>query len=147
MSSPSAAHHHAEETDHAQLLDEKLDLTDDQEALREGATELLDGYASVEQVRAFTDRDDPYDRELWAAMIEQGWLAIDVDESDGGLGFGAVEAGVSNLWPKYVGMHGKVIGVDTFGESAPAGDVYKAFGITADAVSRAAHASIAAATS
>ena len=49
----------------------------------------------------------------------------------------AVEAGVSNLWPKYVGMHGKVIGVDTFGESAPAGDVYKAFGVTAEAVTAA----------
>ncbi|MBK5969208.1 MULTISPECIES: transketolase [Thiorhodovibrio] len=49
----------------------------------------------------------------------------------------AVEAGVSNLWPRYVGMHGKVIGVDTFGESAPAGDVYKAFGVTADAVTSA----------
>jgi transketolase len=46
----------------------------------------------------------------------------------------AVEAGVSNLWPKYVGMHGKVIGVDTFGESAPAPEVYKAFGVTAEAV-------------
>jgi transketolase len=48
-----------------------------------------------------------------------------------------VEAGVSNLWPKYVGMHGKVVGVDTFGESAPAGDVYKALGVTADAVADA----------
>ncbi|MFP4278464.1 MAG: transketolase [Halochromatium sp.] len=49
----------------------------------------------------------------------------------------AVEAGVSSLWPKYVGMHGKVVGVDRFGESAPAGDVYKAFGITAEAVAEA----------
>jgi len=49
----------------------------------------------------------------------------------------AVEAGVSNLWPKYVGMHGKVIGVDTFGESAPAPEVYKAFGVTAEAVAEA----------
>jgi transketolase len=49
----------------------------------------------------------------------------------------AVEAGVSSLWPKYVGMHGKVIGVDTFGESAPAGDVYKELGVTADAVAEA----------
>ena len=49
----------------------------------------------------------------------------------------AVEAGVSSLWPKYVGMHGKVVGIDTFGESAPAGDVYKAFGITAEAVTEA----------
>jgi transketolase len=49
----------------------------------------------------------------------------------------AVEAGVSNLWPKYIGMHGKVVGVDRFGESAPAAAVYKEFGITADAVTAA----------
>lgn len=49
----------------------------------------------------------------------------------------AVEAGVSNLWPKYVGLHGKIIGVDTFGESAPAPAVYKEFGITAEAVAEA----------
>ena len=49
----------------------------------------------------------------------------------------AVEAGVTNLWPKYVGMHGKAIGIDTFGESAPAGKVYKAFGITAENVVKA----------
>jgi transketolase len=49
----------------------------------------------------------------------------------------AVEAGVTSLWPKYVGMHGKVIGVDRFGESAPAGDVYKEFGVTAENVIKA----------
>ncbi|NEX17493.1 MAG: transketolase [Halochromatium sp.] len=49
----------------------------------------------------------------------------------------AVEAGVSNLWPKYVGMHGKIIGVDRFGESAPAPAVYQEFGVTADAVAEA----------
>jgi len=49
----------------------------------------------------------------------------------------AVEAGVSSLWPKYIGMHGKTIGVDCFGESAPAADVYKELGVTADAVTEA----------
>jgi transketolase len=49
----------------------------------------------------------------------------------------AVEAGVTSLWPKYVGMHGRVIGVDRFGESAPAPQVYEAFGVTADAVAAA----------
>jgi len=49
----------------------------------------------------------------------------------------AVEAGVTNLWAKYVGMHGRAIGIDTFGESAPAGEVYKAFGITAENVVKA----------
>ncbi|MEN8108102.1 MAG: transketolase [Pseudomonadota bacterium] len=49
----------------------------------------------------------------------------------------AVEAGVTDYWRKYVGLNGKVIGIDTFGESAPAGDVYKHFGITAENVARA----------
>ncbi len=46
----------------------------------------------------------------------------------------AVEAGVTDYWRKYVGLNGKVIGVDTFGESAPAGEVYKHFNVTAAAV-------------
>ncbi|WP_018411906.1 transketolase [Methyloversatilis thermotolerans] len=49
----------------------------------------------------------------------------------------AVEAGVTDLWRKYVGLDGAVIGLDHFGESAPAGELYKAFGITADAVAQA----------
>jgi len=54
----------------------------------------------------------------------------------------AVEAGVTHLWPKYVGMQGKVIGFDTFGESAPAKDVYKAFGITTEKVVAAVEAQL-----
>jgi transketolase len=46
----------------------------------------------------------------------------------------AVEAGVTGFWNKYVGLNGKVIGIDTFGESAPAADVFKHFNITAEAV-------------
>jgi len=46
----------------------------------------------------------------------------------------AVEAGVTSLWMKYVGLNGRIIGVDTFGESAPAADVYKHFNITTEAV-------------
>ena len=46
----------------------------------------------------------------------------------------AVEAGVTAFWAKYVGLNGKVIGIDTFGESAPINDLYKLFGITTDAV-------------
>ena len=49
----------------------------------------------------------------------------------------AVEAGVTDYWLKYVGLNGRVIGIDTFGESAPAGDVYKHFGITAENVAQA----------
>ena len=46
----------------------------------------------------------------------------------------AVEAGVTDIWRKYVGLEGEVIGLDRFGESAPAGDLFKFFGITAEAV-------------
>lgn len=46
----------------------------------------------------------------------------------------AVEAGVTGFWGKYVGMNGKVIGIDTFGESAPAGDLFKHFGFTVENV-------------
>ena len=49
----------------------------------------------------------------------------------------AVEAGVTDYWRKYVGLEGKVIGIDCYGESAPAGELYKFFGITGDAVAAA----------
>jgi transketolase len=42
----------------------------------------------------------------------------------------AIEAGVSNFWRKYVGLDGAVIGIDRFGESAPAGQVFDFFGFT-----------------
>jgi len=46
----------------------------------------------------------------------------------------AVEAGVTDFWRKYVGLEGAVVGIDRFGESAPGGELYLHFGITADAV-------------
>jgi transketolase len=49
----------------------------------------------------------------------------------------AVEAGVTDFWRKYVGLDGAVIGIDRYGESAPAGDLFKFFGITAEAVAAA----------
>ena len=49
----------------------------------------------------------------------------------------AVEAGVTDFWRKYVGLEGAVIGIDRYGESAPAGELYKYFGITSEAVAAA----------
>ena len=46
----------------------------------------------------------------------------------------AVEAGMPDLWRKYVGLGGDVMGISTFGESGPAGEVYKYFGITTEAL-------------
>jgi transketolase len=41
----------------------------------------------------------------------------------------AIEAGVSDFWRKYVGLEGAVVGIDRFGESAPAADVYRFLGV------------------
>ncbi|MGE5622235.1 MAG: transketolase [Bacillota bacterium] len=46
----------------------------------------------------------------------------------------AIEAGVTDFWYKYVGLEGGVVGIDTFGESAPAGVLFKHFGFTTDNV-------------
>jgi transketolase len=46
----------------------------------------------------------------------------------------AVEAGVTDYWRKYVGLDGAVVGIDRYGESAPAGELFKHFGFTADNV-------------
>lgn len=46
----------------------------------------------------------------------------------------AVEAGVTDYWYKYVGLEGEIIGIDTFGESAPAEELFKYFGFTVENV-------------
>ncbi len=46
----------------------------------------------------------------------------------------AVEAGVSDYWRKYVGLEGAVVGIDRYGESAPAGELFRYFGFTVDNV-------------
>ncbi len=52
----------------------------------------------------------------------------------------AVEAAVTDGWYKYVGLNGKVIGIDRFGESAPAGQLFKEFGFTVENVAKAIEA-------
>jgi len=44
----------------------------------------------------------------------------------------AIEAGVTDFWYKYVGLNGKVLGIDRFGESAPAEELFKLFGFTVE---------------
>ncbi|MCE9871237.1 transketolase [Hafnia alvei] len=46
----------------------------------------------------------------------------------------AVEAGIADFWYKYVGLNGAVVGMTTFGESAPAELLFKEFGFTVDNV-------------
>jgi transketolase len=49
----------------------------------------------------------------------------------------AVEAAQPDFWRKYVGREGAVVGIASFGESAPAGALYTHFGITAERVVQA----------
>jgi transketolase len=54
----------------------------------------------------------------------------------------AVEAGIADYWFKYVGLDGAIVGMQTFGESTPAEQLYAHFGITLEAVLRKARAVI-----
>jgi transketolase len=49
----------------------------------------------------------------------------------------AIEAGVSDYWRKYVGLEGAVVGLDRYGESAPAADVFRHFGFTPERIAAA----------
>jgi transketolase len=52
----------------------------------------------------------------------------------------AVEAGAPDLWRKYVGLTGAVVGIDRFGESAPAGELFQLFGLTPERVAKSVRA-------
>jgi alkylation response protein AidB-like acyl-CoA dehydrogenase len=93
-----------------------FDLSADQEALREAAGALLDRYADHDALRARVgtgaivgtlpgkqvaaeavspdSAPQGYDRVAWSHMAEQGWLALEVPEEEGGLGLGMVEIAV-----------------------------------------------------
>jgi alkylation response protein AidB-like acyl-CoA dehydrogenase len=93
-----------------------FDLSADQQALREAAATLLDGRAGHDELRArvgtgavvgtlpgagaasnetaATDAPRGFDAAVWDAMSEQGWLALELPEDEGGLGLGLVEVAV-----------------------------------------------------
>jgi transketolase len=55
----------------------------------------------------------------------------------------SVEAGVTGFWRQYVGLEGETVGIDRFGESAPAAALYDYFGLTADKVAAAVKLAVA----
>ncbi|AXK38892.1 transketolase [Crenobacter cavernae] len=65
---------------------------------------------------------DRQDKAYQAAVLPKGLPRV------------AIEAGVSDFWRKYVGLDGEVVGIDTFGESAPAPVLFEHFGFTVDNV-------------
>ncbi|WP_293794620.1 transketolase C-terminal domain-containing protein, partial [uncultured Pantoea sp.] len=46
----------------------------------------------------------------------------------------AIEAGIADYWFKYTGLNGAIVGMTTFGESAPADQLFKEFGFTVENV-------------
>ncbi|EMN4130099.1 MULTISPECIES: transketolase [Providencia] len=50
----------------------------------------------------------------------------------------AIEAGIADYWFKYTGLNGAIVGMHTFGESAPAEELFKEFGITVESAVKAA---------
>ena len=95
-------------------------------ALAMGAAEQLSGkkirVVSMPSTTAFDAQDDSYKE-----SVLPGSVTARV----------AVEAAVTDGWYKYVGLNGKVIGINRFGESAPAGELFKEFGFTVDNVVKA----------
>ena len=71
-----------------------FELSDDQQALRDAASELLADRSSPRVVRAVVDAGGGWDRALWADLCAQGWPGIAVPEPLGGVGLGLVEAAV-----------------------------------------------------
>ena len=71
-----------------------FELSADQLALRDAATDLLSTRADPKRVRAVVDAGGGWDRDLWADLCAQGWPGIAVPERDGGIGLGWVEAAV-----------------------------------------------------
>ena len=69
-----------------------------------------------------TDLFDRQDADYKASVLPKGLPRV------------AIEAGVTDFWYKYVGLEGGVVGIDTFGESAPAGVLFKHFGFTTENV-------------
>lgn len=70
----------------------EFDLSEDQLALRDAATDLLAQMSSPDKVRVIVDGGGGWDRSLWTALVEQGWPSLLIPESAGGVGLGWVEA-------------------------------------------------------
>jgi transketolase len=95
-------------------------------ALATGAAEQVSGkkirVVSMPSVDTFEAQDDAYRESVLPSSVTARV---------------AVEAGVTDGWYKYVGTNGKIIGIDRFGESAPAGELFKHFGFTVENVVKA----------
>tara|TARA_Y100001963_G_scaffold114240_1_gene158378 strand:- start:128 stop:1249 length:1122 start_codon:yes stop_codon:yes gene_type:complete len=72
----------------------QFSLTDLQKEIKENAEKLLSEKIDPLQTIQKVDKNVRIDEDLWKLVIEQGWLALDVSEEDGGLGFSTVDASI-----------------------------------------------------
>src|ERR687891_1029478 len=66
-------------------------FTEEQDAVRDLAAQILEGHATVERVKEIERSDERVDRVLWRALADAGLLAIAVPEEHGGSGLGLIE--------------------------------------------------------
>ncbi|MFL6657298.1 MAG: transketolase [Massilia sp.] len=110
-----------QDAEHAQVI---LIATGSEVELATKAADALraDGVAVRVVSMPSTDVFDRQDAAYKASVLTRGVPRV------------AIEAGVSDFWYKYVGLEGAVVGIDTFGESAPAPVLFKHFGFTVENV-------------
>jgi len=104
-----------------------FELSEDQSALQEAASALLEDMSQVSRVREVSSSDSRLDEKLWRAMADQGWLAVERSEEDGGLGMGMVEVVVL---AEAVGRHlaavpfsGTLLAAGALSEAVSSGEV------------------------
>lgn len=69
-----------------------FDLSDEQQTVRDLATQIFEGHATVERVKEIEGGIERFDRALWAELAKANVLGLSLPEADGGSGFGIVEA-------------------------------------------------------
>ncbi|KZZ57253.1 transketolase [Oleiphilus sp. HI0125] len=92
--------------------------------VQEAADKLIEKGTKVRVVSM--PSTDVFDRQ--SAEYKQSVLPLEVTARV------AVEAGIADYWYKYVGLDGRIVGMETFGESAPANQLFEEFGFTVENV-------------
>ncbi|MEO0576897.1 MAG: transketolase [Pseudomonadota bacterium] len=113
----------------------------------EGAPDIVIIATGSEVALALQAQGELADREVHARVVSMPCCEVFAAQSttwqhrvlgDDSIPRIAIEAGVSDYWRRFVGLTGAVIGIDQFGESAPAGQLFEKFGFTVDNLRRQA---------
>lgn len=72
----------------------KYSLSQEQRILKESAADFFSTACPLEKVKELIETDQPYNRELWLKMVEQGYLGLLLPEGSGGLAWGPMELAI-----------------------------------------------------